>query len=100
MTIAASPKDLRATLRFCACCPNPCRRAIPAQLPAQRETDTPSALAMIALAVIDKQLTLDASVRRALSRTEAARACRAACPYGHDIAGAVETLLGDEGSTR
>jgi hypothetical protein len=42
--------------------------------------------------VIDGQLPFDADVQRSLSRTEAARHCRAACPYGHDIAGAIEAF--------
>lgn len=89
--------NLRETLRFCACCPNPCRRAIPADLPEQFETDTPSALSMIALAVLEGRLDPQPAVRRALARTSAARACRPACPYGYDIAGMLEQLFPGEG---
>ncbi len=89
----------RELFRFCACCPNPCRRAIPADLAAQRESETPSALSMIALAVIDGELAFDAPVRLALARTEAAHACRAACPYDLDIASAIDTFLLRKGMT-
>ncbi|TDP74505.1 hypothetical protein [Roseateles toxinivorans] len=82
----------RELMRFCACCPNPCRRDVPASLARQVESETPSALALIALAVIDGHLPYDADAQAALSRTEAAHACKAACPYGYDIAGAVDTL--------
>jgi hypothetical protein len=84
--------ETRDLFRFCACCPNPCRRALPADRLLQIEPETPSALSMIALAVIDGQLPFAADVQRSLSRTEAARHCRAACPYGHDIAGAIEAF--------
>lgn len=93
MSTAGKSMTLRETLRFCACCPNPCRRAIPPDLPVQVETETPSALSMIALAVIDGQLGLDAGVRQALGRTAAARACKPACPYGYDIAHEIESML-------
>ncbi len=82
----------RDLFRFCACCPNPCRRAVPAERAVQIESETPSALSMIALAVIDGELAFDADTRRALARTEVAHHCRAACPYGYDIAGAIEAF--------
>ncbi len=82
----------RELFRFCACCPNPCRKDIPASMDRQVESETPSALSLIALAVIDGHLPYDADARAALSATEAAHACRPACPYGFDIAGAVDRL--------
>lgn len=82
----------RELFRFCACCPNPCRRAVPAGMARQTECETPSALSMIALAVIDNELAFDPPVRQALARTEAARFCRPACPYGLDIAGAIDAF--------
>jgi hypothetical protein len=85
--------DARDVFRLCACCPSPCRRAIPADSEPQTETVTPSALSMIALAVIDGQLDFDAPVQRALSRTGAARHCRSACTYGLDIAGEVDAFV-------
>ena len=84
--------DARQLMRFCACCPNPCRRAIPPDAARQVESETPSAMAMIALAVIDGQLPYDADVRDSLARTGVTRLCRAACPYDYDIAGAIEGL--------
>ena len=85
--------DIRDMFRLCACCPSPCRRAIPVEAVPQVETVTPSALSMIALAVIDGALDFDAPVQRALARTGAAHLCRPACAYGYDIAGAVDAFV-------
>lgn len=74
-----------ATLRMCAFCPNPCRRAIPASLEHQLESRTPSALALLALEVTHDRAPRDRSVREALLELEAATACRDACVYGFDI---------------
>jgi len=82
----------RDLFRFCACCPNPCRRAVPADRPRQVESETPSALSIIALAVIDGQLAFDADTRHALGCTVVAHLFRPACPYGFDIAGAIEAF--------
>lgn len=92
--------DIRDTFRLCACCPSPCRRAIPADGVPQVETVTPSALSMIALAVIDGALGFDAPVRRALADTGAARHCRPACTYGLDIAGAIDAFVADRTAAR
>lgn len=83
----------RENFVLCACCPCPCRRVIAAQAQEQIETATPSAMSMIALAVLDGALDFDAAVRQAFSRTEVIRPCRAACPYDLDIAGAVDRLV-------
>ena len=83
----------RELFRFCACCPNPCRRLLPADRTTQRESETPSGLAMIALAVADGELESDAETLATLSRTEAAHACTPACPYGYDVAGAVDAFV-------
>ena len=92
MSTDVAPLEARALFLFCACCPTPCRRAIPVDDAAQHEACTPSSLSMIALAVIDGHLAPDAATRVALARTGAARACRSACPYGYDVAGAVEAF--------
>ena len=79
MSTDVAPLEARALFLFCACCPTPCRRAIPVDDAAQHEACTPSSLSMIALAVIDGHLAPDAATRAALARTDAARACRSAC---------------------
>lgn len=79
----------------CACCPNQCRTALAASEPMQAESLTPSALALVALAVVDGQLANDVSVREALGRTAPARACVPLCPYGHDIPAAVDEFLAE-----
>ena len=75
---------------LCACCPCPCRRVIASDAQEQIETATPSAMAMIALAVLDGALDFDLAAQRAFSRTEMIRPCKAACPYELDIAGAID----------
>lgn len=92
-----SGQPQRDLFLFCACCPCPCRRALPADAPCQTESVTPSGLALIALAVIDGQLPRDAATRAALRRTDMARLCRPACPYGLDTATAIEALSAQEG---
>lgn len=59
----------------------------------QAESTTPTALAMIALAVIDGQLAFDDGTRAALSRLSGARSCAAACPYGYDIASIIDEFV-------
>lgn len=88
-------KDQRDLLLTCACCPAPCRSAIPAEGVSQAESGTPSALSMIALAVLDGQLPWNAESRAALGRLAAARRCVPHCPYGLDIPAAVERLASD-----
>jgi len=85
--------DAHNMLRFCVCCPAPCRSAIPAHDSMQAESVTPTALAMIALAVMDDQLPFDAGTRAALARLSGARSCVAACPYGYDIASAIADFV-------
>lgn len=82
----------RENFVLCACCPCPCRRLISAEAQEQIETATPSALSMIALAVLDGAMDVDAAVRQAFGRTDVIRPCRAACPYDLDIAGAIDRL--------
>ena len=84
-------KEIEA-LRFCSFCPNLCRSAWPATERVQTETVTPSAMSLLAIAVIDKRVAVDRDVVAALRQTAMARTCRSACPYQHDIAGIVERM--------
>ena len=72
-------KQIQA-LRFCGFCPNLCRSAWPANERTQTETVTPSAMARLAIAVIDKRVAADRDVVAALGQTAMARTCRSACP--------------------
>jgi hypothetical protein len=87
-------------LKFCACCPAPCRSALAPGSEVQDETGMPSSLSMIALAVMAGELALDTSVQRALRRTSMARPCIAACPYGLDVIPDIEKLLAERGTER
>jgi len=98
VSASTSANPRRDLFRFCACCPSPCRRALQPDAAQQAETVTPSGLAMIALAVIDRHLAYDQAARAALGQTELARQCRTACPYGHDIAGAIESFVAEQDS--
>jgi Fe-S oxidoreductase len=66
---------------------------MPAADPVQAESTTPTALAMIALAVMDGQLPLDDSTRASLTRLSGARTCAAACPYGYDVASIIDEFV-------
>lgn len=83
--------------RFCACCPSPCRSAMPADAESQIQSETPSSLSLVALAVLEGELEFDAGTRNALLRTAGARACVAACPYGHDVASAITEFVEQRG---
>lgn len=93
MSTAAPPLAQRELFRFCACCPSPCRGAIAPDDVVQDESVTPSSLALIALAVMEGQLPLDAAVRTALARTGPAYRCASACPHGHRVAEAVDAFV-------
>lgn len=80
------------TLRFCAFCPNLCRSAWPHP---HEEGETPSALSLLAVALVTGQVTDGAEPRALLSRQEMAAACRTACPYGVDVPALVAEALGD-----
>lgn len=71
-------------LRFCAYCPNPCRSALEDDT-AYLESQTPSALALLAVLVEDRALAWSADVDTALADDSVAVRCRERCPYGYDI---------------
>jgi hypothetical protein len=79
-----TPAD-KDTLRICAFCPNPCRRALPASYPVQIETYTPSALALLAVLLDDGAVQLSTEVAQTLDSLQVAEQCRPACVYGFDI---------------
>jgi hypothetical protein len=85
----------RERLRTCACCPNQCRSSMDPGSREQIESVTPSGLALIALAVLDGELALDAQCRAALGRTAQARPCVALCPYGYDIPATIDELVAE-----
>jgi predicted aldo/keto reductase-like oxidoreductase len=72
-------------IRFCAFCPNVCRFYYPAQGIPQKESMAPSALSYLALAASKGFIEFTGDVAAALSRLEAAAACKDACPYHYDI---------------
>ena len=95
--------SIESRLKFCACCPAPCRSVVPEGVKLHDETGTPSSLSLIALAVMAGDLILDDSVRHALANNTAAKYCVAACTYGHDVVTDIGEWLrthGDDGTAR
>lgn len=72
--------NIPKNLMICAFCPNTCRPVIAAQ-GIQVESQTPSALSLIAIAVLQGRMTLDKQTRKALSRRDAVNASVGHCTY-------------------
>lgn len=89
MTIGNLPDDLR----ICAFCPNPCRGAVPESAEGRLETQFPSALSYLALALHEGYVRPDAEVAATLANTGIAEICRPACVYGFDVPGDLHAFL-------
>lgn len=89
MTIGNLPDNLR----ICAFCPNPCRGAVPGSAEDHFETQLPSALSYLAVAVHEGYVQAAQDVTATLSQTEVAEICRPACVYGFDIPGDLRAFL-------
>lgn len=85
----------RAALTTCAYCPNTCRPSYADNDAVQKESQTPSALSLITLAVLDGRLPLDHDTRTALARRDAANASVGHCTYGLDIPATLDTALAE-----
>ena len=81
------------TLRTCAFCPNTCRPSHSAAARLQIESQTPSAMSLLALAFLDGLLDEDSGVVQALRRREAVRESLGHCTYGLDIDAALNAAL-------
>jgi hypothetical protein len=88
--------DYRKNLTICAYCPNTCRPSYAADASVQIESQTPSALSLITLAVLDGRLPLDDETRRALGRRGAAEASVGHCTYGLDMPANIDAALPTE----
>jgi hypothetical protein len=84
----------RKALRTCAFCPNTCRPSHPADAALQIESQTPSAMSLLALAHLDGRLDAASGVLKALQRRDAVRASLGRCSYGLDIGAALDAALG------
>jgi hypothetical protein len=89
----AVTEEARTKLYTCAFCPNICRPSYPAQDPVQIESQTPSALCLLTIAVLKKQLPHDDATNSVLSRRAAAIASREHCVYGMDIPALLDDVL-------
>jgi hypothetical protein len=87
--------EYRNQLAICAYCPNTCRPSYAADASVQIESQTPSALSLITLAVLDGRLPLDDDTRTALARRAAAEASVGHCTYGLDIPAALDAALAE-----
>ena len=81
------------TLRSCAFCPNTCRPSHAAQARSQVESQTPSAMSLLALAYLDGRLRECSGVLEALQRRDAVRESRTHCTYGFEIDAALDAAL-------
>jgi hypothetical protein len=80
-------------LRMCAFCPNTCRPSHSADAPLQMESQTPSAMSLLALAFLDGRLDGDSGVLQALRRRDAVRESLGFCTYQLDIDAALNAAL-------
>lgn len=87
--------DYRDALTTCAYCPNTCRPSYAADAALQIESQTPSALSLITLAVLDKRLPLDEDTRKSLGRRAAAEASVGHCTYGMNMPAFLDAALAE-----
>jgi hypothetical protein len=85
--------DSLEALRVCAFCPNVCRPSHDAQTPIQIESQTPSAMSLLALAYLGGRLRAESGVLEALARRGAVRESLGHCLYGLDIDSALNAAL-------
>jgi hypothetical protein len=83
----------RNDLTTCAYCPNTCRPSYAADATVQIESQTPSALSLITLAVLDGCLPLNGDTLTTLSRRSAADASVGHCTYGLRIPDTLDAVL-------
>lgn len=91
--------DVGLTLRMCALCPSPCRDAWPALSKAPLESELPSGLALLAMAVLDGHIALDDEVRASLHVKPEAELCAQACVYHLSVVTGVRQVLGNAGGS-
>lgn len=80
-------------LSICAYCPNACRATYTEDRTPQIESQTPSALSLLAVAVLKGEIPLDDATRHVLARRGAAQASRGHCVYGLDIPALLDEAL-------
>ncbi|RJG05440.1 hypothetical protein D3870_04855 [Noviherbaspirillum cavernae] len=85
--------EYRKDLTTCAYCPNTCRSGYAAAAPVQIESQTPSALSLITLAVLDGRLSLDEETRKTLGRRGPTEASVGQCTYGLNMPAAIDAAL-------
>ncbi len=85
--------DFRKDLTTCAYCPNTCRPSYAANAAVQTESQTPSALSLVTLAVIDRRIPFDAETRAVLSRRAAVNASVGHCTYGLNMPIQIDAAL-------
>ena len=85
--------ELVRALRVCAFCPNTCRDHWPGQAGVGPESRTPSAMALLGLAVAEGRWPADAATRQALAQREMVHALRPHCDHHLDVAGLLDAAL-------
>jgi hypothetical protein len=92
-------KDSSHILVTCAFCPNPCRKEIPLDSVQPRESQTPSAISLLAHFVAQKEVALNEEVYAALTDLEFVEICQRKCVYEFNIVSAVTLVIDEIGST-
>lgn len=85
--------ELVRALRVCAFCPNTCRDHWPGHAGVGPESRTPSAMALLGLAVAEGRWPADAATRQALAQREMVHALRPHCDHQLDVAGLLDQAL-------
>ncbi len=85
--------ELVRALRVCAFCPNTCRDHWPGQAGVEPESRTPSAMALLGLAVAEGRWPADAATRQALAQREMVHALRPHCDHQLDVGGLLDEAL-------
>jgi len=74
--------EVMKSIKICAFCPNTCRSSFGASETLQIESQTPSALSLICLAVHQGNLEWDQETRNVLMRRDAVKSSAGKCTYG------------------
>lgn len=84
-------KTAAEQIDFCAFCQNPCRTA--AGHDVVPESHTPSAMSLIARAVLKGHIEPSEDVLAHLTELDGVRLCQRDCLYGYDMAGGIEGTM-------
>ena len=88
--------DLIRELRVCAFCPNTCREHWPLQAAVQPESRTPSALALIGLAVSEGRWPANPETLDILNDRVMLHALQPQCTYGLNVSSLIDRVIAQQ----